>query len=175
MGRLHLLDWIVLAAYGSAVVAIGIWANRRQKTPEDYLLGGRRMRWWAVGVSLIATSFSSAALIGATGFGFAKGMGYLQLQLGDLLAIALACALFLPFFSRLRLTTAYEYLERRFGVAARTVASALFVFQTLLRTGILVLGPALALSAVLGVDLRWAIAVSGVAAILYSATGGIAA
>jgi len=155
MPGLEPLDWIVIATYGAAVIGIGAWANRRQKTTEDYFLGGRRMRWWAVGVSLIATSFSSAALIGGTGEGFANGMGYLQLQLGDLLAIALAVTIFLPFFARLRLTTSYEYLERRFGVTARTVASALFIGQTMMRAAILVLAPAIALSAVWGSTSGW--------------------
>lgn len=160
--RLAPAYWIVVAVYGAVVVAIGAWANRRQKTTEDYFLGGRRMRWWAVGISLIATSFSSVALIGGTGYGFVKGMGYLQLQIGDLAAILVACALFLSFFARLRLTPAYEYLERRFGVGARTVASLLFIGQTLLCTGVLVLRPALALLAVTDLDLDLAIVVVGV-------------
>ena len=175
MNGLATLDWVLLAAYGVAVVGIGAYANRRQTTAEDYTLGGRSMRWWAVGVSLIATSFSSAALIGGTGFGFQNGMSYLALQMGDLLAIACACLLFIPFFSRLRLTTAYEYLERRFGVTVRTVASALFLAQTVLRAGILVYGPALAISVILGWDVEWAIVATGAAAIVYSATGGISA
>ena len=169
------LDWIVLAAYGAVVVGIGLAARLRQRNTEDYFLGGRRMAWWVVGVSLIATSFSSSALIGGTGFGFTTGMKWLQLQLGDLIAIALACAVFMPFFAKLRLTTAYGYLEYRFGGAARTVASALFLIQTLLRAGILVYGPALALSAILGWDLRWAIVASGTAALLYSSAGVITA
>lgn len=175
MPRLHALDLLVIAVYGLVVVAIGVWANRRQKDTEDYFLGGRKMRWWAVGISLIATSFSSAALIGGTGEGFENGLGYLQLQVGDFLAIALAVFLFLPFYARLRLTTAYGYLEARFGVGARTVASALFIGQTVMRAGILVLAPALAISAVFGWDVRWGIVVSGAAAVLYSAAGGLMA
>lgn len=175
MAGLEALDWIVITAYGVVLIAIGAWANRRQKTTEDYFLGGRRMAWWAVGVSLIATSFSSAALIGGTGEGFTNGMGYLQLQIGDFLAIAAAIALFLPFFQALQLTTAYEYLEHRFGVTARTVASVLFIGQTLMRAGILVLAPALVLSAILGWDIRVAIVVSGLAALIYSSAGGITA
>jgi SSS family solute:Na+ symporter len=169
------LDWTVMALYGATVLAIGWWANRRQRNSEDYFLGGRRLRWWVVGVSLIATSFSGVSLIAGTGFGFDNGMQWLQLQLGDLLAVAIVCVLFLPFFSALRLTTAYEYLEKRFGVIARTVASALFIGQTLLRASILVLVPALALSEILGWHVNVAIVVAAGAAIVYSAFGGMGA
>lgn len=175
MPGLETLDWIVIVAYGAVVLAIGAWANRRQRTTEDYFLGGRRMRWWAVGISLIATSFSSVALIGCTGWGFSRGMDWLQLQAGDLLGIAIAVTVFLPFFARLGLTTAYEYLGARFGTTARALASGLFVAQTLMRAGILVLAPALALSTVVGIDLAWAIVASGLAALVYSASGGITA
>jgi solute:Na+ symporter, SSS family len=169
------LDWIIMAVYGAAVLGIGFVANRRQKNGEDYFLGGRALPWWAVGASLIATSFSAASLIGGTGFGFMKGMGYLQLQIGDFLALAAVAFLLIPFFARLRLTTAYEYLEQRFGVVARTVASLLFVAQTLLRTSLLFVVPAIALSAILGWSLGTSILVTAAAAITYSAFGGIAA
>jgi SSS family solute:Na+ symporter len=168
-------DWIVMAAYGAVVLFIGWRAHRRQRGSEDYFLGGRRLRWWVVGVSLIATSFSSASLMGGTGHGFARGLDYLQLQIGDLVGIVVVCALFLPFFSRLGLTTAYEYLERRFGVAARTVASLLFLGQTLLRASVLIYVPALALASILDWPVWAAIVVAASAAMVYSAFGGIAA
>jgi len=175
MLALAALDWGVMALYGAVVLAIGWMANRRQRSSEDYFLGGRRLRWWVVGISLVATSFSSVALIGGTGFGYTNGMAWLQLQLGDVLALAIVCVVFLPFFSGRRLTTAYEYLEERFGPWARSVASVLFIGQTLLRTALLVYGPALALSTVLGWDIRTGIVVTASAAIVYSAFGGIAA
>jgi len=168
-------DWVVMTAYGVVVLGIGWWANRRQESGEDYFLGGRKLPWWAVGASLIATSLSAATLIGVTGLGFTTGMAYLHLQLGDLLAISFVAIVFLPFFSRLRLTTAYEYLERRFGPWARTVASLLFIGQTLLRAAILVYAPALALATILGWSVTTAIVVTAAAAIVYSAFGGIAA
>jgi SSS family solute:Na+ symporter len=175
MSALAPLDWIVVAVYGAVVLAIGFVANRRQKSSEDYFLAGRRLPWWVVGVSLVATSFSSISLIGGTGYGFAHGMGWLQLQIGDLVALLLVCALFLPFFSRLRLTTAYEYLERRFDVRVRALASALFLGQTLLRASVLICSPAIALAAVTGIDVYTAILLSAGAAILYSALGGLGA
>jgi SSS family solute:Na+ symporter len=168
-------DYLVMAAYGALVLAIGWLANRRQKNTEDYFLGGRRLPWWAIGVSLVATSFSSVSLVGGTGFGYSVGMQWLQLQIGDLLAILLVCAIFLPFFSSLSITTAYEYLEKRFGVRARTVASALFLGQTLLRTSILVYSPALILKAILGWSIGTSILVTAGAAIIYSTLGGIGA
>ncbi len=168
-------DYLVMAAYGALVLTIGYLANRRQKNTEDYFLGGRKLPWWVVGVSLMATSFSSVSLIGGTGFGYSVGMRWLQLQIGDLVAILLVCAVFLPFFSTLKLTTAYEYLEKRFGVRARSMASALFLAQTLLRTSILVYSPALALTAILGWSIETSILVTAGAAILYSTFGGIGA
>jgi len=177
MVGLAALDWGVMAAYGAVVIAIGVRANLKQKDAEDYFLGGRRMPWWVIGISLVATSFSSVSLIAGTGFGFREGKGlrWLQLQIGDLVGLVVVCLLFLPYFSGLRLTTAYEYLEERFGVVARCVASALFIGQTVLRAAILVLAPALALSAMLGWRVEVAIVVTAAAAIVYSAFGGLAA
>jgi SSS family solute:Na+ symporter len=168
-------DWIVMALYAVAVLAIGWAANRRQSDSEDYFLAGRRLPFWVVGVSLIATSFSSVSLIGGTGWGYAVGINWLQWQIGDLLALLVVGAFFLPFFARRPITTAYEYLEHRFGVAARTAASALFIGQTLLRASVLIYSPALALATVLGWSVETAIVVAAAAAVLYSAFGGIGA
>ncbi len=164
-----------MLVYGAAVLGIGWWANRRQKTSEDYFLGGRQLRWWAVGISLLATSFSAVSLVGGAGFGYQVGMVWLQLQLGDLVAIAAVCLIFLPFFASLPITTAYEYLEQRFGVTTRWIASALFMVQTLLRTAVLIYAPAAALKIVFDVPVEVAIVITAALAIAYSAFGGIAA
>jgi len=177
MLALAALDWVVMALYGFTMVAIGWVASRKQKTSEDFFLGGRRMPWWAAGVSIIAASFSGISLISLTGFASEEGQGmrWLQLQIGDLVGLVVVMILFLPFFSNLRITTAYEYLERRFGVIARTIASALFIGQTVARAALLVYAPALAASTVLGWPVHWAILVTTVAAILYSSSGGLMA
>jgi SSS family solute:Na+ symporter len=169
------LDWIVVATYAGLVLGVGWWANRRQREPEDYLLGGRRLRWWLVGISLVATSFSAASLLGGTAFGYTTGLRWLQLQIGDLLALLVVMAVFLPFFSGLRLTTAYEYLERRFGGRARSVAALLFLAQTVLRASVLVYGAALVLSEMLGWSVEAAILTAAGIAVLYSAFGGLGA
>ena len=168
-------DVVVMVLYGAVVIGIGVWANRRQKNSDDYFLGGRNLKWWAVGISLIATSFSSASLIGGTGFGYSNGLGYLQWQIGDLIAILIVCAVFLPFFAAQPITTAYEWLEKRFGRRARVVGSLLFLAQTAVRASVLVYGPALAIQAVLGWSVESSIVLSAAAAIAYSAFGGIAA
>ncbi|MEM8882654.1 MAG: sodium/solute symporter [Planctomycetota bacterium] len=172
---MHAADVVVMLLYAAVVLGIGVWANRRQKDSEDYFLGGRKLRWWAVGISLIATSFSSASLIGGTGFGFTNGLGYLQWQIGDLIAIGIVCAVFLPFFAAQPITTAYQWLEVRFGRTARVCGSVMFLAQTAVRASVLVYGPALALQAVLGWSVELSIVVSAAAAIAYSAFGGIAA
>jgi SSS family solute:Na+ symporter len=135
------------------------------------------MPWWAAGVSIIAASFGGISLISLSGFASedGKGMRWLQLQLGDLLGLAVVMVVFLPFFANLRITTAYEYLERRFGVVARTIASALFIGQTMARAALLVYAPALAASTILGWPVHWAILATTVAAILYSSSGGLLA
>lgn len=177
MLALAALDWAVMAAYGVTMLAIGWVASRRQKTSEDFFLGGRRIPWWAAGVSIIAGSFGGLSLISLSGYAskHGQGMRWLQLQLGDLFGLVVVMVLFLPFFSSLRITTAYEYLERRFGVVARTVASALFIGQTLARASLLIYAPAFTVSAVLGWRVETAIVVSTAAAILYSSAGGLMA
>jgi SSS family solute:Na+ symporter len=169
------LDWLLLGLYALAVVALGFAARHRQRDSEEFLLGGRALPWPLVGVSILATAFSAASLLGGPGEAFAHGMLWMQLQIGDLLAILIVIWIFLPFLRGLTLDTAYEYLERRFGLAARLFGSALFHLQVIFRTGILLYGPALALATVTGIDVRLAIVVVGIVATLYTVMGGITA
>jgi SSS family solute:Na+ symporter len=165
----------VVAAYAAVVIGLGLVAGRRQRGTGDFFLGGRGLPWPLVGVSILATAFSAASLLGGPGEAYEHGLLWLQLQIGDLLAILVVCWLFIPFFRGLELTTAYEYLERRFGPSARTVATLLFHLQVLFRTGVLVYGPALALSTITGIDVRVAIVGVGAIAIAYTLLGGITA
>jgi solute:Na+ symporter, SSS family len=180
---MHYADWIVLALYIGAIVAIGAWANRRQTSTEAYFLGNRSMPWWAAGLSIIATSFSAASILGVPGYAFATDMWYLQYTIGDIVAAIVVVVLFIPFFHRVRgLTTAYEYLEARFDLKTRLLGSTLFSLSVLLRAGTLLFGAALLFSAVVPTDIvpgltgvEEAVVIFGIIAIVYTVLGGISA
>jgi SSS family solute:Na+ symporter len=169
------LDWALVGGYGASVVGAAWLAQRRQRTSEDFLLGGRRLPWWVLGISIIATAFSALSLLGWTGLGFANGLSWIQLQAGELAAVVVVALVFLPWYARLPLTTAYEVLESRFGAASRRTASALFVVQVLLRSGILLYATAKALAVFTDLDVPTSILVVGVAAMAYSSVGGLGA
>jgi len=180
---MHYADWIVLALYIATMVAIGVWANRLQTDTEAYFVGNRNVRWWAAGLSIIATSFSAASILGVPGYAFASDMWYLQYQLGDIGAAVIVALLFIPFFHRIRgLTTAYEYLEVRFDTKTRLLGSTLFSLTVLLRAGTLLFGAALLFSAVAPTDfipglnsVEEAVVIFGLIAIVYTVMGGISA
>lgn len=180
---MYLADWIVLAIYIVTMIAIGVWANRKQTDTEAYFVGNRNIRWWAAGLSIIATSFSAASILGVPGYAYSTDMWYLQYQLGDILAAVIVAVLFIPFFHRIKgLTTAYEYLEVRFDLKTRLLGSSLFALTVLLRAGTLLFGAALLFSAVAPTDLipglnsvEEAVVIFGIIAIIYTALGGISA
>lgn len=175
MSELHAIDTTVLVLYAAAVVALGVVAQRRQRGRDDFFLGGRSLPWPLVGVSILATAFSATSLLGGPGEAFAHGLLWLQLQIGDLLAIALVAWLLVPALRGKNFTTAYEYLEQRFDKRVRVLASVLFQLQVVLRAGVLVYGPALALASLTGWPLTTTIVGVGVLATLYTVLGGITA
>ena len=180
---MHIADWIVLSLYVAAMVAIGFWANRRQTDTEAYFVGNRSIPWWAAGLSIIATSFSAASILGVPGYAYSSNMWYLQYQLGDILAAVIVVVLFIPFFHGIKgLTTAYEYLEVRFDLKTRLLGSTLFSLTVLLRAGTLLYGAALLFAAVVptnvmpGLDgVEEAVVIFGIIAIIYTVMGGISA
>lgn len=169
------IDWAIVAVYAAIMIAIGVVASRKQSGTDEYFRGSRQMPWWAIGFSIIATSFSGAALLGGAGEGYNNGLLYLQLQLGDLIGYGLVIALFLPFFVGLNLTTAYEYLERRFDSKTRSLGSICFLLFVIARLGGLLYAAALAVSTVISIPLPAAILLVGIISIVYTVAGGIAA
>ncbi len=180
---MHYLDWIVLAIYVAVVIALGAWANRLQTDTEAYFVGNRDVQWWAAGLSIIATSFSAASILGVPGYAYVSDMWYLQYQLGDLLGALIVAVLFIPFFHKITgLTTAYEYLEERFDLKTRLLGSTLFSLTVLLRAGTLLYGAALLFSAVVPTDVipgldgvEEAVVLFGIITIIYTIMGGISA
>jgi SSS family solute:Na+ symporter len=180
---MRILDWIVLLAYIVTMVGLGVWANRKQTDTDAYFLGGRNMPWWAAGLSIIATSFSAASILGLPGYAFTSDMWYLQFQFGDVLAALVVIVLFIPFFHKIKgLTTAYEYLEKRFDLKTRLLGSTLFILTSLLRAGTLLYGASLLFSEMVPTDIfpglpgvEEAIIIFGVIAIIYTVMGGISA
>jgi SSS family solute:Na+ symporter len=172
---MHGLDWGVVFLYGAILFGIATISSRRQTGTEEYFRGSRRLPWWAIGISIIATAFSAASLLGGPGEGYTHGLLWLQLQLGDLIGYALVCLLFIPLFVRLDVTTAYEYLEHRFDAKTRSLGAICFILFVFVRLGALLYGAALVVAEVAHVSLDAAIIAVGVVAILYTVIGGIAA
>ena len=172
---MSIIDWIIVIIYAIIVIGIGIFASRKQNNTDEYFRGSRQLPWWAIGFSIIATSFSAASLLGGPGEGYSNGFLYLQLQFGDLIGYGLVILLFLPFFVRLNLTTAYEYLERRFDAKTRSLGSLCFLLFVIARLGGLLYAASLVVATVTDIKLSLAILLVGTVSIVYTVAGGITA
>lgn len=169
------IDATVLLLYLLALVAIGLRFRKRGSGTDDFFLAGRRIPWWAAGISIFATQLSAITFVATPAVAYATDWLVLP---GKLMIFAMApivVLLYLPFFRRLDITTAYEYLERRFSLGVRLFGSASFVAFQLLRMAIVIFLPALALAAITGIDVYVCIAIMGVLATLYTVLGGMEA
>src|SRR5215208_4239134 len=172
---MHLLDWLVVAAYLVWILTDGIRRSHRTDEVEGYFLANRSLPWWAVGLSVMATQLSAVTLVGTTGRGFGEGMSVLQLYFGLPLAMVILCVTVVPFFYRARVFTAYEYLENRFDLKTRTLASVLFLLSRGLSCGVIIAAPAVILSIVLGWNLTLTILAIGLPTATYTMFGGVQA
>ncbi|MEA2568899.1 MAG: solute:Na+ symporter, family [Acidobacteriota bacterium] len=166
------LDWLVLAATLAAIVIYGMWRGRRHQHLEGYLLADRQMRWPTIALSIMATQASAITFLSTPGQAYTDGMRFLQFYLGLPIAMIILCAFFVPVFHRLKVFTAYEFLERRFGIKTRTITASLFLLQRGLSTGITIYAPALIISVLLGWNIHITNIVIGTLVILYTTTGG---
>ncbi|HEY3122242.1 MAG TPA: sodium:solute symporter [Vicinamibacteria bacterium] len=166
------LDWAVLLVYLVAIVAFGVWAGRGNKRIDDFFLAGRQMRWWAVGLSVMATQISAITFIGTTGQAYVDGMRFLVVYFPLPFAMVILCLTLVPFFYRARVYTAYEYLERRFDSRTRSLTSLLFLFSRGLSVGVTLYAPSLVLSVILGWGEATTILAMGGSTILYVLYGG---
>jgi Na+/proline symporter len=165
-------DWLVLAAYVVAIVAFGLWVGRGTRGTLDFFLAGREMRWWAAGLSVMATQISAITFVGTTGQAYTKGMSFIAFYFGLPFAMIVLSLTVVPFFYRARVFTAYEYLEQRFDARTRTLTSLLFLLSRGLAVGVTLYAPSLVLAVVLGWSETATIALMGGTTILYVVYGG---
>jgi len=166
------LDWWVLASALAFFVGYGVWRSRGERDLGDYLLAGRSMPWPMVALSVMATQASAVTFLSTPGQGYADGLRFVQFYFGLPLAMIVLCVTLLPIYHRLKVFTAYEYLEQRFDGKTRTLAAALFLTQRGLAAGITLYAPALVLSVILGWDIQLTVMLLGVLAVVYTASGG---
>ncbi|WP_209403129.1 sodium:solute symporter [Pseudozobellia sp. WGM2] len=167
-----ILDWIILSGTLLFIVAYGVWRTRGSKNVSDYVGGGKDAKWWTIGLSVMATQASAITFLSTPGQAFHDGMGFVQFYLGLPLAMIIICLVFVPIYHRLKVYTAYEFLESRFDLKTRSLAAILFLLQRGLAAGITIYAPSIILSAVLGWDLRTLNIIIGVLVIIYTVSGG---
>lgn len=169
------INWIVVTVYLGGMIAIGWFFSKRQKNTENYFRGGQRIPWWVAGLSIFATMLSAITFMSIPAQAYSKDTSYYIGQLPVLLVVPLVVFCYLPFFRKLDVTSAYEYLEKRFGLAARLFASASFILYHIGRVAIVLYLPSLALSQVSSVSVTVCILVIGILCIIYTVMGGIEA
>lgn len=168
----QLTDWIVLIATLFIVIAYGVYKSRTSKNLEGYFLGNRQMPWWVIMLSIMGTQASAVTFLTAPGQAYTDGMRFVQYYFGLPLAMIVLCITFVPLFHKLKLFTAYEFLEKRFDVKTRSLTSFLFLLSRGLNTGISIFAPSLVLSSMLGWDIYATNVVMGGLLIIYTVSGG---
>ena len=167
-----LIDWIVLIGTLSLIVFYGLWKNRSHKNINEYLKGGNKSRWWTIGLSVMATQASAITFLSTPGQAFNDGLGFVQFYFGLPIAIIVVCTVFIPIYHKLKVYTAYEFLETRFDLKTRSLTATLFLIQRSLSAGITIFAPSIILSTVLGWDLLTLNIIIGALVIIYTVSGG---
>ncbi|CAN5783295.1 hypothetical protein BH10BAC2_BH10BAC2_35670 [soil metagenome] len=169
---MNTLDWIVLVVTLAGIVMYGLYKSRTSKNLEGYFLSNRSMSWYLVLLSIMGTQASAITFLSAPGQAFTDGMRFVQYYFGLPLAMIVISISFVPIFNKLKVFTAYEFLEQRFDMKTRTFTSAMFLLSRGLSTGISVYAPSIILSSLLGWDIFWTNIVMGGILIIYTVSGG---
>lgn len=170
--KLHTIDWIILSVTLIFIVAYGTYVTRKNSNVTDYIKGGNDSKWWTIGLSVMATQASAITFLSTPGQAFHSGMGFVQFYFGLPIAMVIICVVFIPIYHKLKVYTAYEFLEGRFDLKTRSLAAILFLIQRGLAAGITIFAPAIILSAVLGWDLLTLNIIIGFLVIIYTVSGG---
>ncbi len=166
------LDAIVLFTTLAFIVAFGVWRTRGRRNMESYLLGGKEAQWWTVGLSVMATQASAITFLSTPGQAFDDGMRFIQFYFGLPIAMVILSITFIPIYYRLKVYTAYEFLEKRFDLRTRTLAAGLFLIQRGLAAGITIYAPAIILSTILHWPLYITNLLIGSLVVIYTVAGG---
>jgi len=166
------LDWIIMLGTLLSIVAYGVWYTRKVDNVQSYLLGDRDLPWWTIGLSVMATQASAITFLSTPGQAYEDGMRFAQFYFGLPVAMVILCVFVLPIYYRLKVYTAYEYLEGRFDLRTRTLTAVLFLIQRGLAAGLTIYAPAIILSTILGWSLRWTVLFIGALVIFYTMLGG---
>ncbi|MFY0629487.1 MAG: sodium:solute symporter [Flavobacteriaceae bacterium] len=170
---LQVLDWVVLATTLLFIVFYGVYKTRKNNSGvKDYIKGGNNTKWWTIGLSVMATQASAITFLSTTGQAYSDGMGFVQFYFGLPIAMVIICLVFIPLYYRLKVYTAYEFLENRFDLKTRSLTAILFLIQRGLAAGITIFAPAIILSVVLGWNIVTLNIVIGVLVIIYTVSGG---
>ena len=170
--KLHEIDWIILSITLLFIVIYGTYVTLKNSNVTDYIKGGNDTKWWTIGLSVMATQASAITFLSTPGQAFHSGMGFVQFYFGLPIAMVIICVVFIPIYHKLKVYTAYEFLEGRFDAKTRTLTAILFLIQRGLAAGITIFAPAIILSAVLGWDLLSLNIIIGFLVIIYTVSGG---
>jgi SSS family solute:Na+ symporter len=168
----NVVDVLVLLGTLVGIAAYGAWKTRGNRDLEEYFGGDHSMKWGTIGLSVMATQASAVTFLSTPGFGYEKGMEFIQNYLGLPIALVLVSALFIPVYYRSGVYTAYEYLERRFDLKTRQLGAVLFLVQRGLASGITLYAPAIIVSNLVGWRLNPTILLSGLLVVIYTVAGG---
>jgi SSS family solute:Na+ symporter len=169
------IDWVIVVAYLLWIVIDGLRRSKNTNKVEGYFLANRSLPWWAVGLSVMATQISAITLVGTTGQAYATGLRFVQFYFGLPIAMIILSLTVVPFFTRARVYTAYEYLERRFDVRVRTATSFLFLVGRAFSLGVTLAAPAVVISAILGWSIPTTVLLLSVPMVVYTSFGGVQA
>ena len=169
---MHSLDWLVLISSLLFIVLYGVWKGRGSKNIEDYLLANRRMRWPTIALSIMATQASAITFLSTPGQAYVDGMRFVQFYFGLPIAMIIISITAVPIYHKLKVFTAYEYLENRFDLKTRGLAALLFLIQRGLAAGLTIYAPAIILSTILGWNTQITTFIIGVLVIVYTTLGG---
>jgi SSS family transporter len=169
------IDWVVLVVYLAWMIYDGLRRSTNTDKVEGYFLASRSLPWWAVGLSVMATQMSAITLVGTTGQAYATGLRFVQFYFGLPIAMVILSLTVVPFFTRARVYTAYEYLERRFDVRVRTATSFLFLMGRAFSLGVTLAAPAVVLSSIVGWSIPATVLAIAVPMVFYTSFGGVQA